>query len=480
MIARNIAGLNAHILLLVLPALLIVLSPSIANACQCNRQAPPCEEFPRASAVFIGRVIDSAEQKTEIDSNGSKRTYDVGIIRFEVEEVFKGIESPTVEIRSGTSGADCGYWFTRGERYLVYAYGDHTGNLETNVCTRTRPIKDAAEDLQYLRNRPRKGVGGRIYGTVGTPTEKRYEDFEQRLSGISGVEVTLSSPDGTESVIKTNQAGSFEFKSLKPGLYIVKASAPDGYVVDYPEMNQLDVQDGGCGKSDFKLLPTGGISGRILDSDGDPIAKGTISLLSTDAQGVELAEFQVSESWADEHGVFKFSNLPPGRYLLGFNLTDSADKLALYPPTYYPNALDQAKAKVIKLKLGEELSGYDITARKEVSAGVIQGMVFWDEKTPANNAEVYWLKPSSPYVTANKKVISDKNGRFAITGGEGFKCWIYAVADKYPDRPYYERQQTYSEPVSVELNSDSSGIRLILSLDQKSFEKDFEKRRKGQ
>src|SRR5215510_11978953 len=159
MIARNIAGLKTHILLLVLPALLIVSSPSIANACQCNRRVPPCEEFPRASAVFIGRVIDSAEQKTETDSKGSKRTYDVGIIRFEVEEVFKGIESPTVEIRSGASGADCGYWFTRGERYLVYAYGDHSGNLGTNVCTRTRPLDDkAAEDLQYLRNRPRKGV----------------------------------------------------------------------------------------------------------------------------------------------------------------------------------------------------------------------------------------------------------------------------------------------------------------------------------
>jgi hypothetical protein len=299
-------------------------------------------------------------------------------------------------------------------------------------------------------------------------------------TAISKIAHYCRSPDGSESVIKTNQAGGFEFKSLKPGLYVVEASAPDGYVVDYPEMNQLDVQDGGCGKSDFKLLPVGGISGRILDSEGAPIAKGTISLLSADAQGVELANFQVSESWTDEHGVFELANLPPGRYLLGFNLSDSADELALYPPTFYPNALDRANAKVIEVKLGEELSGYDIIARKEVSARVIQGVVFWDEKTPASNAEVFWMKPSSPFVTGSQKVKTDKNGRFTITGGEGFKYWLYAVADKYPGRPYHERRQTYSEPMSVELKGALSVIRLILSLDQKSFEDDFVKRRKGQ
>jgi len=234
--------------------------------------------------VFIGRVIDSAEQKTDIDSDGNRSTYDVGIIRFEVEEVFKGIDSRFVEIHSGTNGADCGYWFTRGERYLVYAYGDHPGSLGTNVCTRTQPIKKAAGDLQYLRNLPRKGIGGRVYGTVGTPTAEWDENFEHRLSGISGVKVALRSSEGEKSVKETDQAGRFEFISLKPGLYVVEVAAPDGYELDYPWINQLDVQDGGCGKSDFKLLPGGQISGRILNSVDDPIAKGKVSLLSIDVQ----------------------------------------------------------------------------------------------------------------------------------------------------------------------------------------------------
>ncbi|MGE0126898.1 MAG: SdrD B-like domain-containing protein [Blastocatellales bacterium] len=480
MVIRSYASVKTQFLMLVLPVLLIVNLPSFVNACSCNRKAAPCEEFPKASAVFIGRVIDSAEQKAETDYNGNKRTYDVGIIRFEVEEAFKGIEPRIVEIHSGTNGADCGYWFTRGERYLVYAYGDPQGKLETNVCTRTRPVELAAEDLQYLRNLPRRGIGARIYGTVGTPAEERDENFEQKLSGIGGVKVTLHSLDGSKSVKKTDHAGSFEFKPLKPGQYVVEITAPDGYVVDYPEMNLLEVHDGGCGKSNFKLLPAGKISGRILDSEGKPIGKEKVSLLSTDAQGDELAKFEVAESWADEHGVFRLAHLPPGRYLLGFNLTDSARKPALHPPTFYPNASDQAKATVIEIKLGEELTGYDINTPKEVSLRVIQGAVFWDEKKPAHNAEVLLMRKSSPFVYAAQKVKTDENGRFSITGGEGFKYWLYAVADKYPAMPYHERQQTYSEPLFVELKSDSSGIQLILSLDRKSFEGDFEKRRKGQ
>ncbi len=255
MIARDFADLKTRLLPAVLLFLLFGAFPSPANACQCNPRQPPCEAFPQASVVFIGRVIDSAEQKTDTDFNGVKRTYDVGIIRFEVEEVFKGTESRIIEIHSGTSGADCGYWFTRGDRYLVYAYGAPPENLETNYCARTQPIKSATEDLQYLRNLPKKGTGGRIYGTVGSPAEERDENFEQKLSGISGVKITLHSPDESETVTKTDQAGRFEFKSLKPGLYVVEVAAPEGYVTDYPWIYQLDVRDGGCGKSDFKLLP---------------------------------------------------------------------------------------------------------------------------------------------------------------------------------------------------------------------------------
>jgi hypothetical protein len=49
-------------------------------------------------------------------------------------------------------GGDCGYAFQSGVDYIVYAYKNSEGHLETGICSRTRPLTQAAaEDLAYLR-----------------------------------------------------------------------------------------------------------------------------------------------------------------------------------------------------------------------------------------------------------------------------------------------------------------------------------------
>jgi hypothetical protein len=44
----------------------------------------------------------------------------------------------------------CGPDLHRGETYLVYAHCHKQGDCFTIICSRTRPVEDAAEDLQYL------------------------------------------------------------------------------------------------------------------------------------------------------------------------------------------------------------------------------------------------------------------------------------------------------------------------------------------
>src|SRR6185369_8419633 len=128
------------------------------NACSCGRELPPCEAFSGASAVFVGRVLDAAQQNEIKNDDGTRSIYDVGAIRFEVKESFLGVTRNSVVIHSGTGGGDCGYWFKRGETYLVYAYGK-PDELSTGICTRTRPVAKAEEDLAFLRNLPKKGSG---------------------------------------------------------------------------------------------------------------------------------------------------------------------------------------------------------------------------------------------------------------------------------------------------------------------------------
>src|SRR6267378_2267102 len=151
--------------LAVLSIALLLLSASYGLACTCVPERPPCEAFGSARAVFIGKVVGSRERRTQKNEDGTITTYDVGEIYFRVDESFGGIQGSRVVIHSGTGGGDCGYWFIRAKRYLVYAYGD-ASNWSTGICTRTRPLTEAAEDLTFLRNLPRKGTGARIYGTV--------------------------------------------------------------------------------------------------------------------------------------------------------------------------------------------------------------------------------------------------------------------------------------------------------------------------
>src|SRR4030095_10601853 len=83
-------------------------------------------------------------------------------VRLMVEENFRGAgvkRGAPLEVATGLGGGDCGYGFEGGERQPVYA--EHAGGeaLYTGICTRTRTLSDAAEDLQYLRHRQERVAG---------------------------------------------------------------------------------------------------------------------------------------------------------------------------------------------------------------------------------------------------------------------------------------------------------------------------------
>ena len=67
-------------------------------------------------------------------------------VRFEVDSVWKGPVDETISLETARSGASCGYTFTEGLEYLVYSRDGETVNL----CSRTKPLFDAAEDMAAL------------------------------------------------------------------------------------------------------------------------------------------------------------------------------------------------------------------------------------------------------------------------------------------------------------------------------------------
>jgi hypothetical protein len=74
-----------------------------------------------------------------------------------VERQFKGAPVKSVFIVTGRGWGDCGFPFKQGERYLLFMYEDGT-RYRTNVCTRSKPVEMAAEDLATIEALVGKGA----------------------------------------------------------------------------------------------------------------------------------------------------------------------------------------------------------------------------------------------------------------------------------------------------------------------------------
>ena len=166
-------------------------------------------------------------------------------VRFKVKTLFKreddddGQAAPSEDVLDvWTPFGDCGYDFQAGETYLVYANSDEgsANSLSTDVCTRTRRLSDAGEDLAYLffyKDQP--AASTRIEGF--TTTDELYRMSFDRLhdpqtipSPVAGAIVELQS-DGVTRFAESDRNGRFVFDGLGEGDYKLSAFAP-GYPVN--------------------------------------------------------------------------------------------------------------------------------------------------------------------------------------------------------------------------------------------------------
>ena len=119
-------------------SLLVILQAASAYACSCLPRTPQ-QSFASAQAVFAGRVIDVGQQNPASEVR----------VRFEVSRIWKGQKRPQIVVMTSSSSASCGYSFQVGENYLIYASLQES-QLQTGLCSGTKPLSMAQEDLAVL------------------------------------------------------------------------------------------------------------------------------------------------------------------------------------------------------------------------------------------------------------------------------------------------------------------------------------------
>lgn len=92
-------------------------SSAFVLACECGPAGHASRYLKDAAVVFVGRVVFT-------DDDGSGKFTQKTLVRFEVEEAYKGIGAGTRDVWVDPgSFTSCYAEYHVGERYLVFAYG---------------------------------------------------------------------------------------------------------------------------------------------------------------------------------------------------------------------------------------------------------------------------------------------------------------------------------------------------------------------
>ena len=133
----RVSSVVAVALALMVSALLFLSNPGVVYACKCAAPGAPAEELAKFDAVFTGRVI-SIEHSYDPNAT-TVSPEDRTTVGFEVSTVWKGDVLKSMDVTTPPTGGSCGFAFTEGEEYIVYAsdsaYGDD--GYTVGICSRT-------------------------------------------------------------------------------------------------------------------------------------------------------------------------------------------------------------------------------------------------------------------------------------------------------------------------------------------------------
>jgi hypothetical protein len=348
----------------------------------------------------------------------------------QVGEVLSGLAAghKEIEISTGFGGGDCGYPFQVGMDYVVYAYKNAEGNLETGICSRTRPLTEAVKDLEYFRAKTDEASQIRVltspWGALGQP-------------GLPIVAVG----EGFRYQVLTNAAGSAMFAGLRPGDYVFHSES-DGEIADDPKVH---VYAKGC--LDVYLFRALRINGRVTRPNGLPAARVEVQVRSV--QG--LAE---NGAVTGPDGRYELRFNRAGEYYLGVNLNHTATRDMPFPRWFYPGTKDQAMAATIHFSGKPESRTYDFSLPDPQPERVIDGIVLKAGGQPMPRAVISVLDASETFIA---QAIAGPDGRFALRVFSGVPYRLHAVWPGNQEEPAIS-----ATPVDIRADANPLSLRLTL------------------
>jgi hypothetical protein len=416
------------------------------EACSCASSGTPCDAAGAAAAAFTSTVMDITVVPAQIPANPStqgrplagQRPADAPrikpgyrVVRMQVTEVLNGIApwQREIEIVTAMGGGDCGYPFERGIEYVVYASKDSEGRLQTSICSRTKPLAQAAEDLRYFQSR----AGGSTAG------EMRVRTGFAGVPGRSGVSI-VAEREGLRYRAVTNTAGDAVFTDLPAGEYQIHEES-DG---DLPDDPKVRLSAKGC--RDIVIFRTLRIAGRVMTKDGLPAAR-------VEVQAHPTSQIPAESRMTNPDGYYELRIVRPGQYYLGINLNHAPTRDTPYPRWFYPGTEDPSAAAIINFSGKPASLTYDITLPDRQSEREIDGIVLTSEHSPMPRARVM-VYESADHIAA--QAFTDAVGRFQL---RVFADTAYRLHAVWPNTP---EKAVSAVPVDIPPGTEPLSLHLIL------------------
>jgi protocatechuate 3,4-dioxygenase beta subunit len=278
----------------------------------------------------------------------------------------------------------------------------------------------------------------------------------------------------SDPVVKavTDVEGRYQFTGLRAGRYTISAMAP-AYV------GPNDAHYGQLGKNvtlannetvegiDFALTRGGVITGRVTDANGQPVIEEQLTVARLDeGEKKQFLYFPINSMLkTDDRGIYRVYGLPAGRYLIGVGegkgsgwIRNSYQR-GYYTFTYHPDATEEAKAKIIEVALGSEVTNVDIKLGRVVRIFEASGRIVNAETGEPIPYAIYGYfrqaEGAGSLGAVKRGLTADSTGEFHIAGLQPGRYTL--------DASYGSGGDFYSEPVPFEIvDADVNGLEIGL------------------
>ncbi len=298
-----------------------------------------------------------------------------------------------------------------------------------------------------------RDTGARLYGTINH-RERDPATGNWRTRPVPDAVVAVRGLKGSSDAW-TDAQGRYEV-TLPPGTYEITAFPPPVFSARHLRRT-VELRDArGCFVVDFDVRLDVRVNGVVRYASGEPAMGVVVEVMAAEDVG-KGGNIETRRKATDASGRFEFIELPPGRYVVGVDLTRGLNREIVFPKTFHPGTPDAALATIVQLDGAQQRELEPLTLPPARRPYRLTGTVVFEDGRPASGEDVV-LRDGSATRAQVGGGRTGLDGTFSILVHEGLS---YVASAVYWDAA--QRRQLRGTVGPFFVTGDTGPLKIVLS-----------------